>query len=101
MADGPRYRELVETPEYSAQLDSLVERYSVEILEAALMGVLWGIATNPEEYSRGTWNIRQAKTRSFDALHPSLVILFEIADQNKVLLRWIEEISALDETLDL
>ena len=104
MDEGARYRELVETPEYTAQLDALVERFSIEILESALMGVLWGVATNPEVYDRGTWNIRRAKSRSFDALFqsfPSFVILFTITDQNTVTLLWIEEVTAISEAMDL
>ena len=97
MNDGPRYRELIETAEYTAQLKALASRYSFEALEAALMGVLWGIATNPERYDKVTGNIWQARSRSFSAGQPCFKIFFGIPNQNSVLLMWIEEISSLEE----
>jgi len=41
MADDAQYRELLETEEYSAQLESLAQTYSDEVLEAAIQGILW------------------------------------------------------------
>src|SRR5882724_8939043 len=97
MADGPRYRELVETDEYTAQLESLAQAYSDEVLDAALMGVLWGIAISPEKYDRVTGNMWQARSRSFDAEHPCFRIFFGIPNQNEVLLMWIEEVGGTEE----
>ena len=76
MADEPRYRTLVETPEYQAQLDFLASRYSEEVLTMALTGVLWGIARNPEQYEKITWNIRKAQSRGFHASQPRFKIFF-------------------------
>jgi Aminoglycoside/hydroxyurea antibiotic resistance kinase len=67
-ADGrPKYPTFIETPEYIAQLDLLADKYSAELLDAALTGVLWGFANNPEKYERVTAGIPGAKSRSFDA----------------------------------
>jgi hypothetical protein len=63
MAEKPAYRTLVEADEYTAQLSHLEARYSREVLEAALMGLLWGMATNSEQYDKVTWNIYAAKSR--------------------------------------
>jgi hypothetical protein len=49
MPDG---RTLIETEEYTAQLDELAARYSIDVLESALLGLLWGIATNPHKYEQ-------------------------------------------------
>jgi hypothetical protein len=100
MADAPRYRTLVETPEYEAQLESLAQTYSDETLEASLLGLLWGIATNPEKFDKVTWSIYVAKSRSFDA-GPCFRVFFQIIDENKVLLLWIEEIGGTEEILEL
>lgn len=97
MADNTRYRTLVETPEYNAQLESFATKYSDELLEAALMGVLWGIATNPERYDRVTGRIWRAQSRSFDPRHPCFKIFFGIPNESDVLLMWIEEISGTEE----
>jgi hypothetical protein len=99
MAEAPRYRTLVETPEYVDQAESLAQIYSDETLELYLLGVLWGIATNPSQYDRGTGNIYVARSRSFDA-GPTFRILFEIIDENKVGLLWIEEIGGIEELTD-
>jgi hypothetical protein len=66
-------------------------------LEAALRGLLWGIATNPERYDKVTGNIWQAKSRSFDPGQPRFTIIFGIPNENTVLLMWIEEISSIEE----
>ena len=100
MAESPRYRTLAEAPEYQAQAESLAQVFSDETLEAALLGILWGIATNPEQYDRVTWNIRVAKSRSFDAEHPCFRMFFEIVDDDKVLLLWIEEIGGTEEIVE-
>ena len=100
MADAPRYRTLVETPEYVAQLESLAQAYSDETLEVFLLGLLWGIAANPEKYDKVTGNIYLAKSRSFDA-GPCFRLFFEIVDENKVGLLWIEEIGGTEEIMEL
>ena len=67
------------------------------MLEAALMGLLWGIATNPERYGKVTANIWLARSRSFHQEHPSLKIFFGIPNEKEILLMWIEEISGTEE----
>jgi hypothetical protein len=97
MPDQPRYRTLVETDEYKAQLYSFVERYSEEIIDAALAGVLWGVASHPERYDRVTGHMYIAKSRSVKPLHPRFRIYFAIPNENEVLLLWIEELSTVEE----
>ena len=87
----------METPEYEAQIEFLAQQYSDETLESALVAMLWGLATNPEEYDRITQSIRVAKSRSFDEERPRFRIFFEIVDNSTVLLVWIEEIGATEE----
>ena len=96
MADDAQYRELVETDVYNAQLETFAQKYSDEILEAALQGVLWGLATNPERYDQVSGNIRIARSRSFDDNDPCFKIFFGIQDE-KVILLWIEEIISIEE----
>jgi len=73
MADRSPFRTLIETPEYTGQLTYLAVKYSPELIEGALMGLQWGIATNPEGYER------------------------VIKDADNVLLLWVEEISSIEE----
>lgn len=40
-------------------LTTFAQLYSDEVLESAIMGVLWGIATNPECYDKVTGNNRK------------------------------------------
>jgi hypothetical protein len=100
MADHTRFRTLIETAEYTAQLDSIVERHSVDAVESVLMGLFWGIATNPERYDKVTWNIYQAKSRSFNPILPMLKVLFGIKNENEVLLLWVEEVTDIDVILE-
>jgi hypothetical protein len=97
MDDDPRYRTLIETPEYAAQLESFAQKYSDEVLEGAIMGLLWGIATTPERYDKVSGNIWMARSRSFSEEYPSFKIIFGIPNQNDVLLMWIEEIGGIEE----
>jgi hypothetical protein len=100
MADDAQYRELLETEEYSAQLESFAQSYSDEVLEAALQGVLWGIATDPERYERVTPNIRMARSRAFNDDDPCFKIFFGIPDADHAVLMWIEEIKDTEEMLE-
>jgi len=105
MADQPRYRTLPETDEYTAQYDALVSRYSDEVVTPPLLGLLWGIATNPQEYSRVTAHIYKAQSRSLGLTIPIFVIYFEIlnkgTDEEQVLLLWIEEMKTTEEIGEL
>jgi len=98
MADGPRYRTLKETEEYTAQLRSFMEKYSPDTVEAALLGVYWGLSRNPERYQQATWNIRQAKSRSLGTV-PAFRLLFQIQDDDLILLLWIEEVGSTEEMM--
>ncbi len=100
MADDARYRTLVETPEYEAQLESLAQVYSDEVLESAIQGVLRGKMCEdpPERHDKVTGNIwRSYMSRSFDPEHPSFKIFFGIPNESEVLLVWIEEIGGTEE----
>ncbi len=97
MPDEPRYRTLIETPEYSAQFALITKRHSVEVIESTLMGIFWGIATNPEKYDKVTWNIYVAKSHSFNPAIPMLKIFFGIENENEVLLLWIEEMTGTEQ----
>jgi hypothetical protein len=97
MAETPRYRTLSEDELYTAQLITFIKKYSAEAVDAALLGIYWGISRNPTAYPQTTWNMRQAKSRCLGTV-PAFKILFNIQDENVVILRWIEEIGTLEET---
>ena len=93
MADtGPGYRERIETPEYQAQFDMLLAKYSAEMLENSLLGVLWGISTKPEAYERMIGSMHTAKSESYSSEVPNFRILFNIESNHRVLMLWIEEV---------
>lgn len=99
MLDRPRHRTLVETPEYTAQRDAIVTKYSDDVIDPPLNGLLWGIATNPDQYDRATANIYRALSRSLGLTIPILRIFFAIEnkaeDNEYVLLLWIEEVEEM------
>jgi hypothetical protein len=97
MAEGARYRSLVEAPEYTDQFESLAQIYSDEVIEDRLLGVLWGLATNAEQYERVTGHIRRARTKSFSDEEPDFDILFEIRDADTIGLLWIQETGGIDQ----
>jgi hypothetical protein len=101
MADGPLYRTLRETPEFTAQFDELVTKYSLAVLGPVLDGILWGIASSPKGYDRVTWNIREARNDTLGLTIPILRIFFSIEKEDQedehVLLLWIEEIGTTGE----
>jgi hypothetical protein len=96
-----RYRTLVESPEYTAQFDAIMAKYLSGVVRSVLRGLLWGIATNPKAYERTTWNFRIAKSRSLGGTIPTFSIFFQIendgAEDERVLLRWIEETNLIEE----
>lgn len=65
-----------------------------------MQGVLWGIATDPEQYDRVTTNIRMTRSRTFRDEGPCFKIFFSIQDADHALLMWIEEISDTEEMLE-
>lgn len=101
MDDQPRYRTFEELPEYTAQFDSIIQKYSEDVVGPVLTGLLWGISTNPRAYGRTTGRIYIAKSRSLGLTIPTFRIFFEIINDGKederVLLCWIEETNAIDE----
>lgn len=104
MDDPRRYRTLVELPEYTAQCDSLIAKYSEDVIGRVLLGLLWGIAANPQAYDRTTWNVRIAKSASLGLTIPTFRIFFQIQNEGKedeqVLLCWIEETGTTEEVID-
>ena len=104
MADGPRYRTLQETDEFSAQYDELIQKHSASAMGPVLDGLLWGIASNPRGYDGVAWRYRVAKNDTLGLTIPKVRIFFSIEREDQqdeyVLLLWIEEISATDEILE-
>jgi hypothetical protein len=104
--DGqPHYREFVEQPEYAAQMDAIVAKYSVEIIDRVLRGVFWGLATNPVAYERLWGPFRIAKTRSLGLELPMFRIFFQIENEGtsneRILLCWVDEIDDFGDTVEL
>jgi len=101
MADQQRLRTLAEMPEYTANFDSIVERYSEEVIGPVLTGLLNGIAANPQAYDRTVWGARIAKSDRYGLTIPTFRIFFQITNEGKddeaVLLLWIEETNIIDE----
>jgi hypothetical protein len=101
MPDQRRQRTLVETPEFTAQFDDLIRRHSDALIGPPLAAAMWGIATNPQAYSRVIGTIRIAKTRSLGLAVPALRIFFQILDESapdeRVLLCFIEEDSGAED----
>jgi len=91
----------VESPEYTKQFDSIMEKYRSGVIRYVLAGLLWGIATNPKAYSQTTWNFRIAKSRSLDGTIPTFSIFFQIendgVEDERILLRWIEATTTIEE----
>lgn len=102
--DQHRQRTLVESPEYTAAFDSIMEKYASGVVHSVLAGLLWGIATNPQAYSLTAWDFRIAKSRSLGGTIPTFRIFFQIenegADDERVLLRWIEKADTMEEITD-
>jgi len=90
--NAPHYRERVETPEYQAQFDMLADRYSAEMLENCLLGVLWGISTKPGAYPGLMGTMRMAKSESYSSEVPNFRIMFNLEPNGSVLMCWIEEL---------
>jgi|ERR1017187_6028973 hypothetical protein len=106
MPDKPRYRTLLETPEYTAQSDALCAKHSLAVIGPILSGLFWGIATNPQAYDRTTWATRWAQSkRSLGLTIPVFTIIFQIQNEGledeTVLLLWIEETGSMGEILGL
>ena len=102
--DQPRQRTLVESPEYTAAFDAIMQKYASGVIHLVLAGLLWGIATNPQAYSLTAWNFRIAKTRSLGGTIPTFRIFFQIENEGtgeeRVLLRWIEKTDTMEEITD-
>jgi hypothetical protein len=99
-----RYWPAVEMPEYTAQYDSIVSKYSLNVIGPVLDALLWGIHTNPLAYDLTLQNFRIAKSRSLGLTIPTFMVIFQIQNEDQedehILLCWIEETSTLDEMAD-
>lgn len=87
----PHYWERKETEEYEAQFDMLLARYSAEMLENCLLGVLWGISTKPESFPALIGTLRKAKSEPYSSEVPGFTIMFNPEPDGMVLMCWIEE----------
>jgi hypothetical protein len=88
---GTMQRELVESSDYTIQLNRLGD---LRRLDDALTGVCWALSTNPEVYEvvRGFKDVRLAKTDPLGGL-PALRIWFRIEpDGYRVTLLYIEAV---------
>jgi hypothetical protein len=96
------HRTLVDSPEYTAQFDAIMAKHRSGMIRSVLAGLLWGIAANPKAYDRTAWPYRIAKSRSHGRPIPTFSIIFQIenegAEDERVLLRWIEETNLIEET---
>jgi NAD dependent epimerase/dehydratase family enzyme len=102
MSNQPKHRTFIWLEEFTVQYDMLVERYSEEVMEQALRGVLWGIATNPWQYDRVTAHIYQAKTRPLGLSVPPFKVNFGTGEtDNEVVMMFIEEVTGTEGIRDL
>src|SRR5260370_29388823 len=99
-------RELLQTLEFTAQFDEVVQHHSRDVIEPVLTGLLDGIARSPQSFSRTIGNWRLARSDSLGLTIPTFRIVFEILDEGKedserciILLLWIQEDSTFDEIL--
>jgi hypothetical protein len=94
-------RELLETPEFTAQFDEIVQFYSREVIVPVLTGLLDAIARSPQSFGVTIWPWRLARSDSLGLTIPTFRIVFGILDEGReserVLLLWIQENSAFDE----
>jgi len=84
MAGTFKARTLVETDQYAAELASLG---NIRRLDEALRGLMWSLATKPEEWEQiPGMRLRLAKTDAFANAPPGLRIWFVIEDDKVHLL---------------
>jgi hypothetical protein len=99
----PPPREVMETPEYTANYDEIVERHSLAVIGPVLTGLIEGIAKNPRAMHRTTGRIWMTKSKSLGLTIPTFTIFFSIegesTESEQILLLWIEENSAADEIM--
>ena|ERR1700733_5254569 len=96
-------REVVETPEYTANYDDIIEKHSLAVVGPILTGLIEGIAKNPRAMDRTTGHIWMAKSKALGLTIPTFTIFFSIesesTDNEQILLLWIEENSTTDEIM--
>ena len=94
-------RGFVETEEFTAQFDEIVQRHSREVIVPVLTGLLDGIARNPQSFEKTIWHTRLARSDSLGLTIPTFRIVFQILDEGQdsehVLLLWIQEDTTFDE----
>ena len=100
-----RHRELVETEEFTAQLDEIVRRHSADVIVPVLAGILDGIAKKPSAFPQTLWGTRLARSDNLGLTIPIFRIIFQIQEEGteneRVLLLWIQEDPTLDEITGL
>ena len=84
-------RQIIESKEYTEQIAALG---GAKTLDAALDALLWAVCTKPEDFPvvPGLRFTRIATTDPVPWLNlPTLVMYFQIKDEQRVELRWIEK----------
>ena len=76
-------RELLETPEFTAQFDEIVQHHSMQVIVPVLTGLLDGIARSPQSFERTTWNTRLARSDSLGLTIPTFRIVFQVLDEGQ------------------
>jgi hypothetical protein len=98
-----RRRELLETPEFTAQFDEIVQHHSMAVIVPVLTGLLDGIAKSPQSFERTIGSWRLARNDSIGLTIPTFRIVFQILDEGQdsehVLLLWIQEDSTFEEII--
>ncbi len=96
-------REVLETPEYTAQFDDIIGAYSIEVIGPVLTGLIEGIAKNPRAMDHVTGSMWMARSKSLGLTIPTFTIWFSIEgegpESERVLLLWIEENKTSDEIM--
>jgi hypothetical protein len=103
MANSEPPRETVATDEYTAQYDDIIRRYSADVIEPVITGVIDGIAKNPREMEQLTGSIWMEKSKNLGLTVPRVRVFFSIEgatpETEHILLLFIEEISTTDEII--
>lgn len=94
---------LQEAEEFSAELDEIVRRHSMDITLPVLSGLFDGIARNPGVFDRTSWHTRIAKSDPLGLTIPTFTICFQIQNEGEkdeyVFLLWIRENDPIDDIM--
>lgn len=103
MPNEARRLTLQETDEFTAQLDEIVARHSIDVILPVLSGLFDGIAKTPRAFEKTTWNTRRARSDSLGITIPTFTVVFQIQNEGRedeyVLLLWIQENNPADEIM--